>query len=246
MNDEKLPWSEPRGPRGGRGPQKWISDRSERNWTIFAMALGIVYFLVGVSVVVPIVENSAGPFFNEISGGSIESPITLISPADGATVNGTTSSLCWNCSTDALYYVLMTSVADLGCFLRVMNTLLSGSSMDLVKKGRFDDIWLTNHSSGNAVTVGQIWDGIIEGIWKNGEPGVLFYDTINKHNPTPQLGDIDTTNPWREDMVRERARRRLDVLLHRSNEQGRCATGPRESHLIGHPFSTVFIIVVLP
>jgi len=79
-----------------------------------------------------------------------------------------------------------------------ISVMVNDKFMDLVKKGRFDDIWLTNHSSGNAVTVGQIWDGIIEGIWKNGEPGVLFYDTINKHNPTPQLGDIDTTNPCGE------------------------------------------------
>lgn len=108
MTDEKLPWNELRGPWGGRGPQKGISDRSERNWTIFALALGIVYFLVSVSIVVPLVETTAGPFIDQLSGGSSGSPVTLISPADGATV-GTTSSLCWNCSTDASYYVLLIS-----------------------------------------------------------------------------------------------------------------------------------------
>jgi len=79
-----------------------------------------------------------------------------------------------------------------------ISVMVNDEFMDLVHKGRFDDVWLTSSSLGTPVTVGQIWDGIVEGVWKNGEPGVLFYDTINAHNPTPQLGDIDTTNPCGE------------------------------------------------
>ena len=51
---------------------------------------------------------------------------------------------------------------------------------------------------GQKLRSAQIWTGIVEGIWKNGEPGILFYDEINRHNPTPQLGEIDTTNPCGE------------------------------------------------
>jgi ribonucleoside-diphosphate reductase alpha chain len=38
----------------------------------------------------------------------------------------------------------------------------------------------------------------VDGIWKTGEPGILFYDEINRHNPVPDLGVIDSTNPCGE------------------------------------------------
>lgn len=41
-----------------------------------------------------------------------------------------------------------------------------------------------------------IWDAIVQGAWRNGEPGVIFLDTIAKHNRFPE--PVNCTNPCGE------------------------------------------------
>jgi ribonucleoside-diphosphate reductase alpha chain len=44
----------------------------------------------------------------------------------------------------------------------------------------------------------KILDLVVECAWGGGEPGVVFLEHINKDNPTPQLGQIESTNPCGE------------------------------------------------
>ncbi|MXX71442.1 MAG: vitamin B12-dependent ribonucleotide reductase [Gemmatimonadetes bacterium] len=44
----------------------------------------------------------------------------------------------------------------------------------------------------------EIFDMIVEGAWKTGEPGVFFIDRANEHNPVPALGEYEATNPCGE------------------------------------------------
>ena len=48
------------------------------------------------------------------------------------------------------------------------------------------------------ISAHKIWEAIIDGAWKNGEPGVVFLDTINKNNPLSPMGEIEATNPCGE------------------------------------------------
>jgi ribonucleoside-diphosphate reductase alpha chain len=44
----------------------------------------------------------------------------------------------------------------------------------------------------------EVFDAIVTAAWETGDPGVLFLDRINDANPTPQLGEIESTNPCGE------------------------------------------------
>ncbi len=49
-----------------------------------------------------------------------------------------------------------------------------------------------------AIPAQSLFDAILNCAWQTGEPGLIFLDTINRDNPTPALGPIESTNPCGE------------------------------------------------
>src|SRR3989475_1600356 len=41
----------------------------------------------------------------------------------------------------------------------------------------------------------MVWDKMILGAWRTGEPGVFYIDEANRYNPVPSLGSYEATNP---------------------------------------------------
>ena len=44
----------------------------------------------------------------------------------------------------------------------------------------------------------KVFSRIVKQAWENGEPGIIFLDRLNRDNPTPALGEIESTNPCGE------------------------------------------------
>ncbi|MCD6481288.1 MAG: vitamin B12-dependent ribonucleotide reductase [Thermoplasmata archaeon] len=71
--------------------------------------------------------------------------------------------------------------------------------MERVKSN--EDYELINPRTGEVagkLNAAEVFNKIVENAWKTGEPGVIFIDEINRHNPTPHVGEIESTNPCGE------------------------------------------------
>jgi ribonucleoside-diphosphate reductase alpha chain len=44
----------------------------------------------------------------------------------------------------------------------------------------------------------KLWNEIVSQAWATGDPGLIFLDMINKHNPVAEIGKIQSTNPCGE------------------------------------------------
>jgi ribonucleoside-diphosphate reductase alpha chain len=80
-----------------------------------------------------------------------------------------------------------------------ISVALTEKFMEAVERG--EDYALVNPRTGKEVrwiSASAVFDKIVESAWNSGEPGIVFLDRINRTNPTPDLGEIESTNPCGE------------------------------------------------
>jgi ribonucleoside-diphosphate reductase alpha chain len=71
--------------------------------------------------------------------------------------------------------------------------------MKAVEEG--GEYWLVNPRNNEKtmkLVAGDVWNLMTKSAWMSGDPGVIFIDEINRHNPTPLVGKIESTNPCGE------------------------------------------------
>ena len=85
-----------------------------------------------------------------------------------------------------------------------LSVAVTDSFMDALAKGAAYE--LRDPASGrvvNKIKASEVFDIITTSAWKCGDPGIIFIDEVNRHNPTPQVGPIEATNPCGEQPLLE-------------------------------------------
>ncbi|HEY7859988.1 MAG TPA: vitamin B12-dependent ribonucleotide reductase, partial [Gemmatimonadaceae bacterium] len=80
-----------------------------------------------------------------------------------------------------------------------ISVAVTGTFMDAVHAGQSYD--LVDPVSKNVVgqlDARMVWDRMIDGAWRTGEPGCFYIDEANRYNPVPHLGLYEATNPCGE------------------------------------------------
>lgn len=71
--------------------------------------------------------------------------------------------------------------------------------MKAVEEGRnYDLVDPRTQKKTGSLNAREVFDLMVEMAWKNGEPGIIFLDRLNRDNVTPELGEIESTNPCGE------------------------------------------------
>ena len=73
---------------------------------------------------------------------------------------------------------------------KFMEALKAGTDYDLINPQNGEVV--------NRMSAKKVFDMIVDGAWRNGEPGIIFIDKMNSDNPTPHIGQIESTNPCGE------------------------------------------------
>lgn len=71
--------------------------------------------------------------------------------------------------------------------------------MEAVANNRsYDLVDPRTHQAMGQLDAREVFSRIVESAWRNGEPGIIFLDRLNRDNVVPSQGEIESTNPCGE------------------------------------------------
>ncbi len=80
-----------------------------------------------------------------------------------------------------------------------ISVAVTDAFMDAVKEDKTYDLVDPNEKTKvGELKAPEVYHAMVMQAWERGDPGIIFLDRINRDNPTPFLGEIESTNPCGE------------------------------------------------
>ena len=118
--------------------------------------------------------------------------------------------------------------------------------MEMAEKGvEYDLIDPNTNAAVGRANAEEVLDRIVQNAWTTGDPGLVFLDRINRANPTPHIGVIESTNPcidgdtWvatsngpeqAKNLLGKKVELLLDGRFYETGEEGLFPTGVRNAY----------------